>query len=455
MSRRKAKKVQELAIVHENACGIDVGSTFHMVAIGLEKTDIKKFGVYTKDHHRLIDWLTEKEVKHIAMESTGSYWQTLFGALQQAGFDVILVDGKQTKSLKKKTDVKDARSIYQLHSLGLLQGCFLPDEQTNNVRVYYRHRSKLIEESTRLSNRMQQAMRLMNIRLDNVLNDIMGVSGRRIIEAIINGERDAKQLASLADKRVRKTKEEIEKGLEGQWNEAQIFVLQDCYDTYQQIQHRVKKIDQQIKSLLEQNQTYQIPEDKPLKKKKVGKNQIDIQLQKLSYSQYGVDLFEIPNVGYNLVMTIISEIGTGFHKFSTSKEFTSYLRVAPNNRISGGKKLSGRTPKGSNALGIAFRNAANTVSNQKSGSLKSFFNRKSYQKGRAVAITATARKLATIVWNMITHKEDYVPMDQEIYEDKVKRKAIANMKRTMKRLGIDPNDFIMYKSLDDRALKVS
>lgn len=271
MKSSKTKSAQDLAIIHENACGIDVGSKFHMVAIGLEKTDIKKFGVYTKDHHEMIDWLTRMEVKHIAMESTGSYWQTLFAALQQADFKVILVDGKQTKSLKKKTDVKDARSIYQLHSLGLLLGCFLPDDQTNNVRVYYRHRSKLVEESSRLSNRMQQAMRLMNIRLDNVLNDIMGVSGQRIIKAIISGQRDAKQLAILADKRVRKTKEEIEKSLEGQWNPAQIFVLEDCYETHQLIQQRIKKIDDQIELLLMQNQTYQIPEQKLLKKRKLVK----------------------------------------------------------------------------------------------------------------------------------------------------------------------------------------
>ena len=154
-------------------------------------------------------------------------------------------------------------------------------------------------------------------------------------------------------------------------------------------------------------------------------------------------------------MTIISEVGNGFDKFSTSKEFTSYLRLAPNNKISGGKKLSGRTPKGSNKLGIAFRNAANTVSNQRSGPLKSFFSRKAYKKGRAVAITATARKLATIVWHMITYREDYAPMDQDQYEDQIKRKAIANMTRTMKRLGIDENDFIMYKRLGNKALKAS
>ena len=178
-------------------------------------------------------------------------------------------------------------------------------------------------------------------------------------------------------------------------------------------------------------------------------------MPQLSYSQYGVDLFRVPSVSYNLVMTIISEIGYGFDKFSTSKEFSSYLRLAPNNKISGGKKLSGRTPKGSNALGIAFRNAANTISRQRSGPLKSFFKRKAYQKGRAVAITATARKLAIIVWNMITHKEEYVPMDETLYDDKVRKKAIVNMARTMKRLGIDPEDITMYKTLKSSSLKAS
>ena len=269
MRSGKTKKAEALSIVHQHACGIDVGSKFHMAAVGLEQTDVRKFGVYTKDHEELIAWLTQKGVKQIAMESTGSYWQALFSALQLAGFEVILVDGKQTKSLKKKTDVKDARSIYQLHSYGLLLGCFLPDEQTNDIRVYYRHRGKLIEESSRLSNRMQQAMRLMNIRLDNVLNDIMGVSGRRIINAIIKGQRDAKQLALLADKRVKKTKLEIQKSLEGQWNEAQLFVLEDCYENFQHIQQRVKKIDAKIEALLKQNQTYEIPQDKPLKKKEL------------------------------------------------------------------------------------------------------------------------------------------------------------------------------------------
>ena len=160
----------------------------------------------------------------------------------------------------------------------------------------------------------------------------------------------------------------------------------------------------------------------------------------MSYAYYGVDLYSIDGVSHNLVMTIISELGYGYTKFSTSKEFTSYLRLAPNNKISGGKKISGKIPKGKNALAKAFRNAANTIGNKKSGALNSFFKKKAYQKGRGAAITATARKLATIVWNMLTYKEEYKPMSEVVYKDKIKQKVIANINNNMRRLGIDIDD---------------
>jgi hypothetical protein len=216
----------------------------------------------------MIQWLKANKVRHIAMEATGSYWQPLFSALQSAGFNVVLVDGKQTKSLRKKTDIQDARAIYQLHKLGLLTPCYLPDELTIELRNYYRYRSKIIEESSRLANRMQQAMRLMNIRLDNILNDIMGKSGKAIISAILEGNRDPFYLASLADPRVRKKKEEIVAGLQGQWNESQLFILEDCFEAYKHNQKRIKSIDDKIENLLKENMKYEIPEDKEITKKK-------------------------------------------------------------------------------------------------------------------------------------------------------------------------------------------
>jgi transposase len=260
--------MKQMQVIHTNSCGIDVGSTFHVAAIGMSDDQVKEFGVYTKDHEEMIDWLKANNVLHIAMESTGSYWQTLFSALQSAGFQVVLVDGKQTKGLRKKTDVQDARAIYQLHTLGLLTACFLPDEITIELRNYYRHRSKIIEESARLINRMQQSMRLMNIRLDNVINDIMGKSGKAIISAILEGQREPVYLASLADPRVRKTQEEIVLGLQGQWNDSQLFILGDCFEAYQNNQNRIKSIDAKIEDLLKNNMLYEIADNKELKKKK-------------------------------------------------------------------------------------------------------------------------------------------------------------------------------------------
>jgi len=260
--------VKQMQVVNTNACGIDVGSKFHVAAIGMEDNQVKEFGVFTKDHEEMIDWLRANNVIHIAMESTGSYWQTLFSALQVAGFQVVLVDGKQTKGLRRKTDVQDARAIYQLHTLGLLTPCFLPDEITIELRNYYRHRSKIIEESARLTNRMQQAMRLMNIRLDNVINDIMGKTGKAIITAILEGKREPVYLASLADPRVRKTQDEIALGLQGQWNESQLFILGDCFEAYKHNQNRIKSIDSKIEDLLKNNMRYEMPANKNLKKKK-------------------------------------------------------------------------------------------------------------------------------------------------------------------------------------------
>jgi len=158
--------VDGMPVINENVCGIDVGSTFHQSAIGMDLKDLKIVGTFTKDYEAFVDYLKAHHVKKVAMESTGSYWQALFYTLVDAGFDVILVDGKESKMLKKKTDVKDARSLYLLHTMGLLNGCFLPDELTLDLRHYYRHRCKLIQEMTTLSNRMQKNMRLMNVRLD-------------------------------------------------------------------------------------------------------------------------------------------------------------------------------------------------------------------------------------------------------------------------------------------------
>lgn len=437
------KKHEKMKIFNPNAAGIDIGSRSHFVGIGQEQKDVKEFGVYSSEHKKIIDYLAKYKINTVAMESTGSYWQTLFFELQQAGFEVLLVSGHQTKNLRAKTDVKDCQWIQKLHSLGLLKGCFLPDEQTNRVRILHRHRSSLVDQSARMVNKMQQSLRMMNLRVDVVLSDITGKSGISIIKAILKGERQGKVLAQLADPRVKKSKQEIEDSLQGHWSEEFLYELNDCFELYEMIQVKIQACDTQIEALLIEftSDTGHDTQELVLTKKQVkGKNQPKFDLIDLSYKQFGVDLFAIEGVSVNTVLTFITEIGHGIHRFKTAKQFTSFLRLAPNNRISGGKIISSRTPKGGNRFGISLRNAANTIDRKKEGALTQFFKRIAYKKGRAAAITATARKLAVIIWNMVTKQQEYKPIPDQNYQQLIKERVLKSIQKNMQRLKIQISD---------------
>ena len=440
------KKTAKMSIIHPNAAGVDVGSKSHYVGIGQGTEDVMEFGVYTSDHLKMIEYLKEHRITTIAMESTGSYWQSLFFELQQAGFEVLLVSGQQTKNVRAKTDVKDCQWIQKLHSLGLLRSCFQPEEQTKRLRTLHRHRSSLIEGSAKMTNKMQRSLRMMNLRLDVVLNDITGKSGLAIIEAIISGERNGVALAQLSDPRVRRSKQEIADALQGQWSEELLYELCDCYDLYKTLQLKIQNCDKRMESLLQL--FTDDPENKPKRKsltvkQRKGKNQLRFDLPWLSYKYYGVDLFAIEGVSVNTVMTLIAEIGQGIHNFKTAKQFSSFLRLAPNNRISGGKLISSRTPKGGNKFALALRNSANTIDRKKEGNMTSFFKRIAYKKGRAAAITATARKMAVIIWNMIVGKQEYKPMDNILYKELIKQKTIAYINKKMKKIGIVTDELLV------------
>lgn len=209
-----------LEIVNPDAAGIDVGSRSHYVSVGQSMQDVREFGVYASNHQEMIFWLKENKIKTIAMESTGNYWQTLFSALQEAGFEVLLANGKFTKNIKgKKTDVMDCQWIQKLHSLGLLSGSFLPDKSTEKLRTYCRHRSNLMDLAASISKKMQKYLRLMNLRLDVVVNDVCGLTGLQIIDAICKGESDPERLASLRHGNCRKSEEEIKLALQSNGRE--------------------------------------------------------------------------------------------------------------------------------------------------------------------------------------------------------------------------------------------
>jgi transposase len=293
---------------------------------------------------------------------------------------------------------------------------------------------------------MQKALRLCNFRIDVVINDITGKSGRAIMEAILSGERDGNKLSQLANNRCRKSKKEIAEALQGHDNDELMFELGDCYDLYKIIQVKIEACDKKIEQLLKSSLVgdSQIDQGVKITQKQIkGKNQVKFDLPQLSYQYYGVDLFAIESVSMNTVLTLITEIGQGIYKFKTAKQFSSFLRLAPNNKVSGGKLISSRTPKGANKLSIALRNAANTIDRIKKGSLVSFFKRIAYKKGRAAAITATARKIAVIIWNMIVKKQQYKPLAEDVYRELIKVKVIKNIQHQMKKLNIVTDDLLI------------
>jgi len=446
-----SKENLQMPIINPKAAGIDVGSKSHFVAIGQGKEHVKEFGVYTEDLKQLTLFLIHNGITTVAMESTGDYWQNLYTELIKNNLDVYLVNGKFTKTMnKKKTDVIDCQWIQKLHSLGLLPRCFLPDEATEKLRTLCRHRSNLISAKASTSKRMQKYLKLLNLRLDIVVKDITGLTGLKIISQICSGNTDPIELAKLRHYNCRKSEEEIAKALVGNNREDFLFALNQEFQKHNFIINQLQHCDIQIAKLLNQyiqsieNITDEAPSEKPYKK--VNKNSIKtVDLNIVAFQYFGgVDLLEIPGISYGTVLSLMSEIGPeGLNEFPTAKHFTSWLRLAPNNKISGGKRISSKVPKGSNRLKIAFRNAAYSIARLKDSPLNKFYKRMLFKKGSTKAITATARKIATIIYNMITKKIPYHSQEEYLFLDQ-KRKAISLLRKKITKFGINPNDLGVF-----------
>ena len=437
-----------MKIINAQCAGIDVGSRSHFVAIGQEDNDVREFGVYAEDLKELCLWLKDSEITSVAMESTGTYWQNLFVELINWGFDVILTSGKFTKNInRKKTDVRDCQWIQKLHSLGLLPSSFLPDYTTERLRSLCRHRMNMIDLKADASHKMQKFLKLLNFRLDVVVRDVTGLTGLKIIQEICSGILDPVELAKNRHYNCRKSETEIAKALISNEREDYLFGLNQEFERHQFYICQIEKCDEKITSFLNgviEDSNVDLPENKPFKRN--NKNSINgLDLNKVSYQYFGgVDLYQIPGVSHSTILTVMSEIGPdGFKKFPSAKHFASWLRLAPNNKISGGKILTNRIPKGSGRVKIALRNAANAVGNLKESDLGRFFQKIAFKKGRQAAITATARKIAVILWNMITKKIPYLPKTQYIFLDE-KRKQLALVRKKIAKFGLDPNELGIF-----------
>lgn len=448
----KRQKTISMPVINPHAAGIDIGSRSHFVCVAQD--NVNEFGVFTSDLHDIAHHLQFHKIKSVALESTGPYWKQLFVILQDYGFEVILVNARHLKNVKgHKTDVVDSKWIQLLHSMGILSNSFQPDNFTGELRTYTRQRQYLIRNAARYTSKMTKNLVLMNIRLDNVLRDVTGKSGTAVVKAIISGERDSKNLANLFDYRVKADKEDIEKALNGYWRNEYIFELRQSLDLYEFCWEKIRECDEQINVLLE---SYMVRKEKetgekrleyiPKKLQQKQKNNLCFDIYPYAYQMSdGIDISEIDGVKVSTILNVMSETGFDLKQFPTSKHYISWLGFAPNNKISGGKILSSHIPKMKNASAKAYKDAANTLA-RSNCSLGDYFRRIAYKKGREIAIIATARKIATIVYIMLTKKISYCYEYSKKITEKIRKNRIKNIKKTIKELVISKEELFALQT---------
>ena len=426
-----------MQVINPLVAGIDVSDTEMVVAypVGTDQLEIRTFGCFTSDLHAICKCLKGNGITSVAMESTGVYWVSLFLLLQEQGLGVCLVNAKHVKNVTgRKDDESDAEWIQKLHSCGLLSASFQPDKQTRTLRSIVRHRKNLVQTCTSYTNRIQKALELMNIKLHTIISDIDGKTGQRIIEAILAGERNPEKLADLRDKRIKASREDIIRSLDGYWTREHLFELRQCYELYLSHRKMIEECDSEIETQLTEqiasmnhglipNMTQNIK-----RKRSTGKSKVSYNLTACLNEILGVDVTQIVGISEISALAIMSEVGTDMSKWKTEHHFTSWLGLAPNTKISGGQVISSRIKKKKQHAGQAFRMAANSLYNSKSP-LGDHYRRIRAKAGPAKAVVATARKIAIIYYKMVTNKEAYNPKALEDSQAKYREKKIKQLKK--------------------------
>jgi len=438
--REAGRDRQSLPLVHPHAAAIDVGATMHMAAVGPDCTDepVRSFGTFTADLHRLADWLEVCGVTSVVMESTGVYWIPVFEILQDRGLEVFLVNARDAKQVPgRKTDVKDAQWLQRLHAYGLLRASFQPKAEIAELRAYLRQRERLLEYAASHIQHMQKALTEMNLQLHHVVSDITGATGLRIIRAILAGERDPAVLASLRDIRCHSSPETIGKALTGHYRAEHLFALEQALALYDTYQHKVAACDQRIEAVLKAlSPRKPDPASLPAPRRRMSRqpNEPGFDLRRALYAVLGQDLTRIHGLGPSLALKLIAECGTDLMAWPSSKHFTSWLCLAPGNKISGGKVLSSRTRRSGSRAAALLRLAAVTVGKTETA-LGAFYRRLSTRIGKAKAVTATARKIAVLFYNALRHGMDYADPGASYYEERYRKRVIDNLHRRAKAFG--------------------
>lgn len=438
VSQPKVPLPPQLKRVNLDAAGIDIGAEEHWAAVppgrNTEGQDVRRFGAFTGELCALADWLKQCGIQTVAMESTGVYWIPLYELLVERGFEVLLVDARQAKNVPgRKTDVLDCQWLQELHTYGLLRGAFRPVDQVCILRSYLRQRSMLVSYASHHIQHMQKALEQMNLKLSHVVSDITGLTGMGIIKAILSGERDPVKLAKLRDPRCKSSEATVARALEGHYREEHLFTLQQAVELVEFYQQQMTACDRQIEACLQQfeEKSSETPVTTRRRKRRRG---IAFDARSYLYRMTGIDLTQIDSIEGNTALTVISEIGLDMSRWPTEKHFGSWLGLAPGSKVSGGKRLSGRTKPSANRAAAALRLAAQSL-NQSQSALGAYFRRLKARLGAPKALTAAAYKLARIVYRMLKYGAGYVDQGEAAYEERYRDRLLRNLKRRAAELG--------------------
>jgi transposase len=442
MMRKMQSEDFDLEVVHPHAAGIDIGNESHYVAVppSRDLQPVRCFGCTTAELKKMAEWLTHCGIRTVALQSTGVYWIAVYDILEAAGLEVYLVNARETKNLPgRKTDVQESQWLMKLHTYGLLRNSFRPSQEIRTLRTYWRQRQDLVRSTGRHIQRMQKALTQMNIQLANVISDISGVTGQAILKAILDGERDPRELAAYRDCRIEASEEEIAQALEGNWQEDQLFLLRQEQAGYEFCQKQITECDQQLAHYLAQledrTQGATLPEETRKGRRKNKKGNPQFNLREELFRMTGTDLTQIDGIDVMTAMTMVSEVGWDMSKWKTENHFVSWLKLSPDNKISGGKIIGkGRMPTNNRAT-TALRMAASSL-RESDSYLGAQFRRLRTRLGPPVATKAMAAKLARLVYRMLRYGMKYADQGAQCYDAQYRKQQVIHLKRKAAQLGL-------------------
>ena len=438
VSLKPSKSRAALTLTHPNAAGIDIGSAAHFVAVPPDRDDepVREFPSFTVELNAIADWLEACKVDIVAMESTGVYWIALYELLESRGFTVLLVNARHVKNVSgRKSDVLDCQWLQQLMTYGLLRGAFRPAEQVCVLRSLWRQRGMLLKSQARHVQHMQKALTQMNVQLANVISDVVGETGQKILRAIVAGERDGQVLGSLKNSRIHASVDEIAKSLQGNWRAEHLFALKQALGAFDFVGTQLAECDHEIEQQL---QTLQVHEGEPGKRKKrsgSARNAPKFDLRTQLFKMCGVDLTRIDGIDVTTALAVISETGADMSRFPTVAHFASWLGLCPGTKITGGKAISGRTKRCANRAAQALRLAAASLRTSQSA-LGAYFRRMCSRMDKPKAVTAAAHKLARLIYAMLTKGEEYTDQGQDYFEERYRERVLRQLNQRAQKMGM-------------------